>query len=230
MPNPVDLLYPRQRRRQLDREQSEVGRSTNKPSISRADSLLKMYELMQQGVPYAEAQREVHARFEIAGTQEQPASGVDRLYEIHRRVERGMSYADALKEVNQIDGTPGSVTRQIVRVRGIANNGGYPVELVPDKVEVTDVGGTEYAFIGVDEGIPGSDRTVYSVVSKGKIIDTFGITKEGDEFVIKDGDGNELGRCRSEEKFIQILHEASTGLLGEENPEDTSRFDIIDIE
>ncbi len=173
--------------------------------------------------------------------------GSVRLSFIHARMKQGMSYADALREVNEkfdIVESPATVTstRQVVRVYGIADNGGYPIEIIPDEIEVgahtfPSVAGGEYynTVIGVDEGIPGSDRTAISIISGGKVVDTFVVTREGDELVVRAEDGSILGKCRSKEKFMEILHTISVQQAVEELPEedpleDVSRFDIIEIE
>lgn len=169
---------------------SMPGLVEQKESISQMDAVSKMYALMRRGAKYEEARRAVHQRFDVEG--DSVTIGIEG----------------------------GSVAIPVTRVRGIVNNGGYPVELVPDEVE-----------IGVDECEPGTaDYSVYSVILKGKVVDTFRITREGDEFVVRTEDGNVLGRCRSKERFMEILQDASEGLIAEELPDDVSRFDIIDIE
>jgi len=235
--------------------------------------LSEMYERIRKGASYEEAQ-------------EQSASGVDRLYEIHRRIEWGMRYADALKEVDQIDRAHGTVARSIIRVRSIANNGGYPIELTPDTIEpavddgsyiylASNLNGVRaYTFDTIDKGKPGSDITVYAVMSGDgrvlgrhrtkegaaehiraitageiseeplddsedghvNVIDSIGIARDGDDFVVRAGDGRILGRGSSEEDVMRILQAMSEQLTSdepledEELSEDASRFDIIEIE
>lgn len=250
MPYPVNLIP--WRRRQPNRGQPDMGRSTRRspeqseaqrPPISKADALLRTYNFMkEEGLPFAEAKRKVHERFNV-------------------------------------NRTHGTVSRQVVRVRGIANNGGYPLELITepeiDETEVINVNGVEYAFgspesdmvIGVDEGVPGSDHTMCVVrAHNGSVVNTFRIARDGDDFVVKGEDESILGRGSSSEEVMEILqflsansaaesdrcmamdssgewHEVysypdsdvstdvdSDTVCDEESPKDASRFDIIDIE
>lgn len=122
-------------------------------------------------------------------------SRVERLSSVYSRMKRGMSYPAALREVNEsfdIAETP--VTPPVIRVRGIAENGGYPLEIIPGEIEV-----------GVDEGIPGSDQTAIAVASGGKVVATFGIIPDGDDFVVRAEDGSILGRGSSEEDIMEII-------------------------
>jgi len=210
-----------------------------KPSISREDVLRRMSALMEQGSSCVNARREIHEQFDVI--------------------------------------EPVSVARSIIRVREIANDGGYPIELTPDTIElVVDYDAYIYLANGneglcaytFDKGEPGSDRIVYAVMSgdgrvlgrhstkegaakhiraiiSGEIseeplddsedghvnvIDSIGVAREGDEFVVKSGDGRILGRSRSKEKIMEILQAASERWVSDESSEDTSRFDIIEIE
>lgn len=136
-------------------------------------------------------------------------------------------------------------------VRGLQHEAALAAALAP--AFVTDAGaGME---IGVDEGIPGSDRSVLSVrTSDGHVhaVDTFGIAREGDDFVIRAEDGSILCRGSSEEDVMEILRFMLVQWPSDEQPEDeellealeneelleeldepsenASRFDIIDIE
>jgi hypothetical protein len=164
------------------------------------------------------------------------------------------------------------------------NNGGYPIELTPDTIEpavddgsyiylASNLNGVRaYTFDTIDKGKPGSDQTVYAVMSgdgsvlgrhstkegavkhiqaivageiseeplddsgDGRVVNVFIITKEDDDFVVRAEDGSILGRCSSEEDVMRILQAMSEQLTSdepledEELSEDTSRFDIIDIE
>lgn len=153
-------------------------------------------------------------------SRKQSISRVDALLKMYALVSHGADFAAAQRAIHQrFDVESDPVTIPVTRVMSIINNGGYPVELVPDEIEVA-----------VDEGVPEADHSVYSVITKGKVVDTFGVTREGDKFVVRTEDGHVLGKCSSKEKFMEILQDASKGLIVEELPDDVSRFDIIDIE
>jgi len=178
-------------------------------------------------------------------------SRVDRMGFIYSCMKQGMSYTDALREVNErfdIIESPATVTTPIMRVWSIGNNDGYPLEIIPNEGQSVSpkVSGEEWARsssisgqyenveIGVDEGIPGSDQTAVAVASGGKVVSTFGIIREGDDFVVRDEEGSILGKCRSKEKFMEILHLISEQRASERadcvSAENASRFDIIDME
>lgn len=96
-------------------------------------------------------------------------SRAERLSSVYSLMKRGMSYPAALREVHEkFDIVETQVTLPVIRVRGIGENGGYPLEIIPGEIEV-----------GVDEGIPGSDQTAIAVASGGKIVDTFMVKREG---------------------------------------------------
>lgn len=156
-----------------------------KPSISKADALLRIHRFMNQGSSYVNASREIHEQFDVI--------------------------------------EPVSVARSISRVRGIANNGGYSiesmpdVELVPDAGEVIHVNGFDDIVIGVDASIPGSDRSVCMVrTRKGSVVNVFRITREDDDFVVSTEDGSILGRGGSEEDVMRILQAMSEQLTADE--------------
>lgn len=208
--------------------------SRTKTQMSRAEYLIHIYRLMKQGVSYEDAKREINNLIAISD----PPVRVELDEEDPSRsnaIERAMMRI-ASEDIVSNEG--------VMRVRSVTNNGAYPLEVVSDEPEVIDVNGVEYAFIksqddvviGIDAGVPGSDRTACVVKTrKGSITATFVITREGDDLIVKAEDGSILGRGDSEEEVMKILQVLSTSCASElleveESLENTSRFDIIDIE
>ncbi len=166
-------------------------------------------------------------------------SSANHLCEIYSRVKRGMRYSDALREVNErfdIIESPATVTTPITTAWGIANNEVQSVALKANgEVWAWDpLGDDTTEIMAENERLSLIYRTEIAVTSGGKVVDTFEIERDGDDFVVRIGDGRIL-RGSSVEDVMNILQSTSEQQAVEELPEEdplevASRFDIIEIE